>query len=327
MPGFNAKEYLEYALASLFTRTVCIGFVDQSTREDRIDTARFLINAGSDMGSITFSSLLTWAIEWDLETFLSVFGNDDIFNWDIIQLDHDNFGWDMAFSLLQASYDDPLASQSSFERFTQLCKRLKIDLAFTQPGGRTLLHWMFKKPFDIEFSYLKHYLSVLVSNGVDPCAVCEGYLTPTLAAFFHNQLHLWFSVLRQLGISVEAVAVHALGLLVESTMPDIIFRIDSKPRYDVFDSTHLPTLKWLCSQEDKGWPTPEATKQLRAALIKAFERQGCYLNESGDRGNMITYKASSAVDFKPSTVYDPERATRDIRKRTGARKNPQSYQQ
>ena len=79
---FTPKSDLEYALASLFTRTVCIGFVDQSTREDRIDTARFLINAGSDMGSITFSSLLAWAIEWDLETFISVVGNDDIFHWD-----------------------------------------------------------------------------------------------------------------------------------------------------------------------------------------------------------------------------------------------------
>ena len=177
-----------------------------------------------------------------------------------------------------------------------------------------------RKPFDIDISYLEHYLSVLVSNGVDPCAVCESHLTLTLAAFLHNQLDLWFSILRQLGISVETVAAHAFGLLMESTLPDI--RIASRPINLIPLLPQLSTLRWLARQ-NKGLSTPEATKQLRAALIKAFERQGCYLNESGDRGNMITYEVSSSVDFRPSTVYDPERASRDIRRRTGARKNPQ----
>lgn len=291
-------------------------------REVRLDTARLLINAGSDTDSITFSSLLMCAIEWDLETILSVVGNDDNFHWDVIQLDIYTSDWYVALSFLWDRSDDPLAYQSRFDKFVKLCKRLKIDLAFTQPSGLTLLHGMIKAPFSKQIGDVKHYLSVLVSNGVDPCAVCDGYLTPTLLAFFQNTLDSWFTVLRQLGIGIEAVAAHALGLLVESTTADFILRITSEPINRVTFSFHASTCLWLLRQ-DKDWSTCEATKQLRAALIEAFERQGCYVNESADRGNMITYKASSSVDFKPSTVYDPERAKRDIRRRTEGQKNPQ----
>ena len=262
--------------------------------------------------------LFNWAIEWDLETVLSVVGNDDNCHWDVIQLDLYSFDWYGAFPVHRACSDDLLASQLKFDKFVKLCKRLKIDLAFTQPSGLTSLHWIFKEPFGKQISDVKHCLSVLVSNGVDPCAVCEGYLIPTLVAFSKNKLGLWFTVLRQSGISVEAVAAHALRLITESSVEDIILWLPSK----CMNHYYLSSRWWLHSQV-KGWSPFEATKQLKAVLIEAFEHQGCYLNESGDRGNMITYKASSSVDVKPSTVYDPERASRDIRRRTGARKNPQ----
>ena len=297
--------------------------LDSSTAtEVQIDIARLLVNAGSEMDSITFPILLIWAIRWDLETILSFVGNNDNFHWDVIQLDLYSFDWYMAFCFLRARSDDLLAYQLKFDKFVKLCKRLKIDLAFTQPDGLTLLHWMFDQPFGEQISDVKHCLSVLVSNGVDPCAVCEGYLTPTLVAFFLNKLGLWFTVLRQSGISVEAVAAHALGLLVGNTMLYHIVKFVSKPMNRRCESLHSFTVKWINSHF-KGLSKFELTEQLRADLIEAFERQGCYLNESSDRGNMITYKASSSVDFKPSTVYDPERASRDIRRRTGARKNPQ----
>ena len=59
---------------------------DLTAREDRLDTARLLINAGSDIDFISFPALLNWATEWDFETILSVVGNYDNFHWDVIQL-------------------------------------------------------------------------------------------------------------------------------------------------------------------------------------------------------------------------------------------------
>ena len=261
--------------------------------EDRLDTARLLINAGSDLDSIPIPALLMWAIEWDLETILGVVGNRDNFHWDAIHLGFMGSDLSLAF---------PCIDPSEFERFFELCRRLKIDLSFTQPNGMTLLHLIINSVFVGQINHLKHYLNMLVTNGVDPCAVCDGYLTPTLMAFLVDKLDPWFTVLRQTGISVEAVAAHALGLLTESTMQDII-------------------KSW--AGQDRGLAMFEDIKQLRVALIKECEGQGCYLTESGDRGNMVTYKASSSVDFKPSTVYDPERANRDFRRRTEGQKHPQ----
>ena len=261
--------------------------------EDRLDTARLLIEAGSNLDSIPVPGLLMWAIEWDLETILSVVGNRDYFHWDAIQLDFLCFDLSLAFSCI-----DP----SESEKFFELCRRLKIDLSFTQPNGMTLLHLIINSLIVGRTSHLKHCLNVLITNGVDPCAVCDGYLTPTLMAFLVDKLDPWFTVLRQTGIRVEAVAAHALGLLTESTIQNI-------------------TKSW--AGQDRELPMFEDIKQLRVALIEEFEGQECYLNESGDRGNMVTYKASSSVDFKPSTVYDPERVKRDLRRRSEGQKHPQ----
>ena len=303
-------------LASLFDNIVLMG---SPASEARFDTARLLVNAGSDLDSITFPSLLLWAIEYDLETVLGIIGNDDNVHLDVNELDIYSLEWTIAFSSLRARSDDLLAYQSRFETFVKLCKRLKIDVAFTQPSGLTSLHWM------IEQSSGEHCLSVLISNGVDPCAVCEGYLTPTLVAFFQDKLDLWFTVLRQAGISVEAVAAHALRLITGISVQEIIYRIiipEPKISSEYVFST-LCILNWWNGHQSNQASKFNDTKQLGAALIEAFERQGCYLDEPGDRGNMVTYMASSSVDFKPSTVYDPERARRDFRRRTQARKNPQ----
>ena len=294
-----------------------------ASREARLETARLLINAGSDVDSITFPILLVWAIEWDLENILNVVGNDNNFHWDGIQLDLYSMDWYMALSSLWGWSYDLLAYQSRFERFVKLCKRLKIDLAFTQPSGLTSLHWMIEESSDETISAVKHCLSVLLSNGVDPCAVCDGYLTPTLVAFFQNKLDLWFTVLRQLGISVEAVAAHALWLVPGISVQDIIFRTITKVRSFLNDFSAQSTFKWWRSHQSNHSSKVNDTMQLGVALIEAFERQGCYVNGFGDRSNMITYKASSSSDFRPSTVYDPERARLDIRRRTGAQKDPQ----
>lgn len=277
------------------------------------------MNAGSDIDSTSLPALWNWAISWDLETILSVVGNNDNFHWDFIQVGF--YSWDSELALVHIGrfFDDQSASQSNLDKFVELCKRLKIGLSFTQPDGLTSLHWIIQEGEHI--SNIERYLSVLVINGVDPCAVCEGYLTPTLLAFFRNRLDPWFAVLRQLGISVEAVAAHALGILAGNTVQDYLLRLKAEPRSLTSYIFHIYTLNWLVGQRKRS--KFEAIKQLRAALIEAFERQGCYLNEPGDRGNMVTYKASSSVDFKPSTVYDPERAKRDVRRRTEAQKNPQ----
>ena len=221
-----------------------------------------------------------------------------------------------------------------------LCKRLKIDLSFTQPNGMNLLHSIIAKSYFFEqTSHLQHSLSMLITNGVDPCAVCDNFLTPTLVAFFEDKLDLWFTVLRQTGISVEAVAAHALGLLTESTRAGTILRLGSEPWdlrnvYDCcsvfwFSETKQLRAAMMDVLQGRGcWPrtlgpTFEDIKQLRAAFIEACRRQECYLNDLGDRNNMVTYEASSSVDFKPPTVYDPERAKQDLRRRTEAQKHPQ----
>ena len=166
----------------------------------------------------------------------------------------------------------------------------------------TSLHLIISSLFVVRTSHLKNCLNMLITNGVDPCAVCDGYLTPTLMAFMVDKLDPWFNVLRQTGISVEAVAAHALELLTASTMQDI-------------------TKSW--AGQDRGLAIFEDIKQLRMALIEQFEGQGCYLNKSGDRGNMVNYKASSSVDYRPPTIFDPERANRDFRRRTESQTHPQ----
>ena len=153
------------------------------SREDRFGTARLLINAGSDVDPITFPILLVWAIEWDLENILSVVGNNNNFHQDVIELDLYSIDWYMAFVSLWGRSDDLLAYESRFQRFVKLWKRLKIDLAFTQPSGPTSLHWMIEESSNEKIGAVKHCLSVLLSNGVDPCAVRDCYLTPTLEAF------------------------------------------------------------------------------------------------------------------------------------------------
>ena len=301
-----------------------------TARQERLDTARLLINAGSDIDTITFQALLIWAIEWDLETFLSVVGYHDKYHWDVIQMGRHFGDWFPVLCYLKDCSADQ--AQLWFDKFVELCKRLKIDLSFPQPNGLISLHWMIANPFDGHISHLKCFLCLLISNGVDPCAVCDDYITPTLVAFVRNKLDLWFTVMRQLGISVEAVAAHALGLITVSTVQDIISRespdpdkyAESFPDLDNFVKSSSTLSVWsLWNGQCNRSSIIDVTKQLRANLIKAFERQGCYLNESGDRGNMVTYKASSSVDFKPSTVYDPERARLDIRRRTEAQKHPQ----
>ncbi len=290
-----------------------------TTRKDRLDIARLLINAGSDIDLMTFPALFDWAIMWDNETVLSVVGNHDNLHWDVSQI---GLGPCIVLNHPEGCYDDLSVSQFWFENFIELCKRLKINLSFTQPNGLTLLHQLIEEPFYEQISHLKCFLCLLISNGVDPCAVCEGYLTPILVAFFRNKLALWFTVLRQSGISVEAVAAHALRLMTGSNMQDIMLKITLGRRSYAEDFPVFSYWKWLADQGN--WRAmSKDPKQLRAALIEAFECQGCYLNESGDRGNMVTYKASSSVDFKPSTVYDPERARLDIRRRTGAQENSQ----
>ena len=292
-----------------------------TANEDRLDTARLLIDAGSELDYISVPDLMLWATDWDLETILSVVGNRDDLHWDAIQLGKLSSDWSLVF---------PCVDPSRFETFFELCRRFKIDLSFTQPNGKNLLHSMIEERLDELVCYLddKHSSGVLITNGVDLCAVCDGYLTPTLKAFFVNKLDPWFTVLRQLGISVEAVAAHALGLLTGSSLEKIILEMYSDSRIGLGGSTHYSTVCWWASQR---WRTGQNSELspfeiimlLRAAFIEACEREGCYLSESGDRGNMVTYNASSSLDSKPSTVYDPERANRDFRRRTNAQKHSQ----
>ena len=286
---------------------------DTTERDDRLDIARLLINAGSDLDGISLFDLIVWSIHWDHNTLLGVVGNPDNFHWDAIQINLYSLDLILDFSRL-----DP----SLFVRFFRLCGRLNIDWSFTQPNGMNLLHLINEGASGGRIGLGDICLNMLIINGVDPCAVCDIYLTPTLSAFSVDSLDPWFTVLRQTRISVEAVAAHTLRLLTESNMRNIIFRMDHEP------GRHIDRHPILCRYaRPSDWRSiADNTKQLRAELIEAFERQGCYLSESGDRGNMITYKASSSVDFKPSTVFDSERARGDIRRRTGAQKNPQRNQ-
>lgn len=132
-------------------------------------------------------------------------------------------------------------------------------------------------------------------------------------AFLENGLDPWFTVLRQLGISVEAVVAHALGLFTGATLGDIILRLTPK---------HY-LIQCRFAGQDRGSSILEDIKRLRADLIEAFEGQGCYLSGSGDRGNTVTHKASSSVDYKPSTIYDFGRAEQSLRRRTEGQKHPQ----
>ena len=321
--GWRKQSDLHGALTAQTWRSLlgkASPFAGDIAREERLDTARLLISAGSDIDAISFPALLIWAIEWDLETFLSVVGNHDIFHWDVIQMGRYQWDWFPVYDYLKNCSADQ--AQLWFDKFVELCKRLKIDLSFTLPNGLTSLHWMFRGPFDEDISHLECFLCLLISNGVDPCAVSDDYLTPTLAAFFQDKLDFWFTVLRQSGISVETVAAHALGLITGRTLKELMLKISPKSRSDVEYRSEDHIFNWLFSQRDY-WSMLTDTKRLSAAFIEACECQGCYLNESGDRGNMVTYKASSSVDFKPSTVYDAERAKRDLRRRTEAQKNPQ----
>lgn len=281
-------------------------------KEDQVDTARLLINAGSDLDNISVSHLMTWAIDWDLELIFSILGNRENFHRDAIQLDFHSLDWEMTL---------PKVDPSSFENFIKLCKRLNIDLSFTQRDGLTLLHSIIaERGYNGRSHHLKHALSALITNGVDICAGWDGCVTPTLIAFVLDRLDLWFTALRQTGISIEAVAAHALGLLAESNMRNVLTRMNHDlGRYRILDPI-------LCRYIalSSGWRSiADATKLLRADLIEACERQGCYLSESGDKGNIVTHKASSSVDFKPPTVFDPERARVDFRRRTEGRKHPQ----
>ena len=300
-------------------------------KETRLDTARLLINAGSDLDSISVAELVVWASYWDLETILSVISNRDNFPWDAIQLDRGSLHWFLTLFNLDDTTpprpyflpDNLLECQSKFEKFVELCKRLKIDPSFLQPNGLNILHWVIKESESFgRTSRLNHCLSLLITYGVDPCAVSEGYLTPTLVAFLENGLDPWFTVLRQLGISVEAVAAHALGLLTGSTLEDIILRLTPERLHRAPYTPHRLIQRRFAGQ-DRGSSIFEDIKQLKVDLIEAFEGQGYYLNQSGDRGNMVTYKASSSVDFQPSTVYDPERANPDLRRRINGQKHSQ----
>ena len=318
--GWRKQSDLQRALILRSRGRQKEGSAYPTARENRIDTARLLINAGSDIDTISFRDLLLWAIQWDLEIILSLFGSHDIFHWDVIQPSHDPSDWFPVVNYLKDSSADQ--AQLWFDKFVELCKRLKIDLSFTQPNGLTSLHWIIGDPFEKHIRHIKSFLCLLISNGVDPCAVCDFYLTPTLMAFFRNNLDLWFTVLRQSSISVDTVAAHALGLITGRTVNDVGLKIASNRRsYNEYRSD-LYILGWLFGQRDF-WSMLTDTKRLSAAFIEACECQGCYLNESGDTGNMVPYKSSSSVDFKPSTVYDAERAKRDLRRRTEAQKNPQ----
>lgn len=134
-----------------------------------------------------------WTNFWDLETILSVVGNRDNLPGDAIQLDLGSLRCFLTLFDLDDTLpphrnflpDNLLECQSKFEKFAELCKRLKIDLSFTQPDGLNLLHWIIKESEYLgRSSSLKHCLSLLITHGVDPCAVCGGYLTPTLVAFW-----------------------------------------------------------------------------------------------------------------------------------------------
>ena len=277
--------------------------------DDRVDTARLLINAGSDLDAISVLDVIMWTV-WDPDTLLGVVGNPDNFHWDAIQLNLKSSGFNVGFSRM-----DP----SLFVHFVVLCLRIGIDISFTQSTGMTLLHFVIESQPGVPIEDGKVPLTMLIINGVDPCAVCDGYLTPTLSAFSVDNLDPWFAVLRQTGISVEAVAAHALGLLTERNMGNIIFRMDhERGRH----TDRHPILCRYARPSSRGSIT-DNTKQLRAAFIEACERQGCYLNESDDRGDIVTHKASSSVDFKPPTVYDRERANRNFRRRTEGQKHPQ----
>ena len=264
-----------------------------------------------------------WAEYWDVEAILSIFGNCVSFPRDAIQLYLHSVRWFLThFDLndllppldLEVLPDELLACQSKFEKFVELCKRLKIDPSFTQPDGSNLLHWIIKESENfVRTRRLKHCLSLLITHDVDPCAVCDGYLTPTLVAFLDNGLDPWFTTLRQLGINVEAVAAHALGRFTGANLDDITTRLTP--------NDYL--IRCRFASQDRDSSIFEDLRKLRADLIEAFEGQGCYLSESGDRGNTVTHKASSSVDFKPSTVYDPERAKQDFRRRTEGQKHPQ----
>ena len=143
-------------------------------------------------------------------------------------------------------------------------------------------------------------LRLYLQNGMDPCGLSFKWATPithTHLFYYYDTLAAWFEALYDCGISIEAVARHTLEYLSGLT------------------SSCLRQLRRLSSDDHC-----KSIETVRADLLGAFAEHGCYIDPSEDFTPKREEKSNATgADFKPSTVYDAERAKVDVRRRKGTR--------
>ena len=199
----------------------------------------------------------------------------------------------------------------------RISKRFSFNYQATDSHGMTCLHRSLDyqvHPHESRWdSYQVRELKWFLQNKADPCALSESEITPTIFALLFGSISEWFEALSTTGIIVEAVVLHTLktiSLFVVMSMREVLESVENQVHEESQSEVRFrPTFN-----RDL-YDSLSNVSTLRAYIIKVFAEYGCHVNTTDFHDPNIYNLSASAVDYQPSTIYDPERTKTEIRKR------------
>ena len=247
---------------------------------------------------------------------------------DIILHDHD-YEWELDdlrnnVSMVLIRYPFESYSEKSFEDYLadsnevgRLMSRLGMNFQSRDEWDCNCLHLAFPvfvtRRNDLnQRMRVRVFLSRLLRYGADPCATDVNDVTPTMLALVLNWVPEWFGALAENGISIDKIAHHTVHVLGTESRLLLLDHLGHLRNW--YEKT--PFLCELAIREGAEVALRNL-ESFKSFMYSQFAQHGCYPDPytSSDEEPNVYSLSTSAVDFKPSTVYDPDRAVGQIRRR------------
>ena len=153
----------------------------------------------------------------------------------------------------------------------------------------------------------------LLKDGTNPCFSDSYGMTPTMRALEHGTLSRWVEALSNSGLSIEAVSLHTLS----NITPEVVRRLKNK--YEQNHSGLYPQAKgrFTCFVQ-RMYDGLTSVACFRQYICEELAKNGCHIRMPFANDLSPFELRSSSINFVPSTLHDPERATKSLHRRKRA---------
>ena len=215
-----------------------------------------------------------------------------------------------------SSFSDVAHCQRRLDEYDRMAARFKIEYQACNCIWELIFHRLAFRWHRPPSPYFNHFLRYLLERGVNPCVVDSFGCTPTIFIMRCNLISEWVWALEAANINVELLMLHALRSISEEPMRQVqhdflVHSAEDRP----LSWTGRFASHYEIIYQKKFVRTVLRVPTLRQYLLFELAKLGYVIHfDETDDPNVYELSASG-VDYAPSTVYNPQRAEMEMRKR------------